>query len=197
MAQGKKKTAVEKSESELLADCFHCLSEKGLEKTTMRDFYQSTGLGISSFYWRFSGKDEVVIEATYRGLRDITAALFCVAVQNLNSLSQLLDRFKEAADGYIKDIRLIYQVASSPVYGDALREKAKGLSSYYREITELIAKKINRPADALFPYVTLFIATIREYVIWEDEAITGNNIRRIYEGAMALPQTECPCKQQK
>ncbi len=187
MTQGKKKTAVEKSESELLSDCFRCLVEMGLEKATTRSFYQATGLGMSSFYWRFSGKDEVILEATYQGLRDITVSLFHIAVRNLDSLEQLLDRFFEAADGYIKDIRLIYQVASSPAYGDALRERAKGMNSYYREISKLIAKKIHRSADSLFPYVTMFVATIREYVIWEDEAVTGNNIRRIYEDAMTLP----------
>ena len=195
MAYGKgmKKTMVEKNESELLADCFHCLVEIGLEKATTRSFYKATGLGVSSFYWRFSGKNEVILEATYQGLRDITAELFHVAVQNLNSLEQLFDRFFETADRYVKDIRLIYQVASSPTYGDALREKAKELDNYYREITVLIAKELNRSADALFPYVTLFIAAIREYVVLEDESITKNNIRRIYEDAMALPIVDTDC----
>ena len=184
------KTATEKNYKEVLSDCFHSLVETGLEKTTVRTFYKATGLAVSSFYYRFSGKDEVVLEATCQGLKNITADLFRVAVKNLDSLENLFNRFFDKADSYKKDIKLIYQVASSPVYGDALRQKSEELKSYYHEVTTLIADKLGCLADSLFPYVMLFISVIRAYVIWEDKETAQSEIRLIYEKAMALPRVD-------
>ncbi len=174
----------------MMDSSFRCLVENGLEHSSVRDFCKAAHLSSSSFYYRFTGKQELVLEATYYGLRSITNELFLVAVKNLDSINRLFDCFFDTTDRLKKDIKLIYQVANSPVYGDELKRMAESLNQFYHEITELIAQKLNCSPETLFPYVTLFISAIREYVIWEDRTITQGNLQLLYDGAMQLPKKD-------
>lgn len=175
-----------KSINSVLDDCFRSLSETGLEKASVRSFYKATNLSSSSLYYRFESKDEIIIEATYNRLRSITNDFFSCAVENINSFENLAHRFLALADGYKADIRVIYQVLSSPVYGKELKRRAETLKPFYHRISEMISEKLGCQSGELFPFVTLFISVIREYILWEDRETTERNLRYLYEGASNL-----------
>lgn len=179
-----------KSINSVLDDCFRSLAETGLEKASVRSFYKATNLSSSSLYYRFESKDEIIIEATYNRLYSITNDLFFCAAENIGSFESLAQKFLASADEYKKDIRVIYQVLSSPVYGKELKRRTETLKPFYRRIAALISEELGCQSDELFPFVTLFISVIREYILWEDRETTERNLRYLYEGASRLQKQE-------
>lgn len=170
----------------VLSSCFNCLVNMGLEHSTMRAFVKATGMNSSSLYYRFKDKNQIVLESSYYGLKNITQNLFLVAVNNLDEFENLFDVFFIESEKYKPAIKLIYQVANSPVYGDQLRELSKQLIPVYKKITILLAKKLNCATESLEPFVDLFISSIREYIIWGNSDVTKRNLKFLYDGAMKL-----------
>lgn len=171
---------------EVLSSCFSCLVDMGLEHATMRAFVKATGMTSSSLYYRFKDKNQIVLESAYYGLKIITQSLFLVAVNNLDDFESLFDVFFVESEKYKPSIKLIYQVANSPVYGDQLRELSKQLIPMYKKITVLIAEKLNCATENLEPFVDLFISCIREYMVWGNSDVTKRSLKFLYDGAMRL-----------
>lgn len=170
----------------VLSSCFNCLVDMGLEHSTMRAFVKATGMTSSSLYYRFKDKNQIVLESTYYGLKNITQSLFLVAVNNLDDFDNLFDAFFMESEKYKPGIKLIYQVANSPVYGDQLRELSKQLIPIYKKITILLAEKLNCAAESLEPFVDLFISSIREHIVWGNSDVTKRSLKFLYNGAMEL-----------
>ena len=170
----------------VLSSCFNCLVDMGLEHSTMRALVKATGMTSSSLYYRFKDKNQIVLESSYYGLRNITQNLFLVAVNNLDDFESLFDVFFVESEKYKPAIKLIYQVANSPVYGDQLRELSKQLVPMYKKITVLLAEKLNCATESLEPFVDLFISSIREYMVWGNSDVTKRSLKFLYDGAMKL-----------
>lgn len=171
--------------SAALKNCFDCMARLGLERTSMRDFLEAANMSASSFYYRFKNKDEVVMEAAYLGLLQTTKELFWVAATKVTSYPELFDAILSNVEMRKENLRLIYQIAASPRYGAAFRDKVAHISAIYDMYTELISKHLNCSAETLKPYVNLFIATIREYVVWENRSLLEEELNFIYNEVVA------------
>ena len=164
------KAVPESSREDLLKKCFDCLTESGLEQTTIRTLCEATGLTASSLYYRFNDKDDIVFEAAFYGLETITKELF----QSFWAQLELLKM----------KIKLIYQVAASPKYGERFRAKATTLTSIYDKYTVMLSKHLHCSDIGLRPYVNLFIAVVREYVVWDNKAHVQEELQFIYDKAV-------------
>ena len=170
----------------LLNNCFDCLVDMGLESATMRSLCEATGLTASSIYYRFANKDELVMEATVWGFRSVARSICWSLLEKTETFQELFDGIYQEVSKNKKQLKLIYQVAGSPKYGAILRNRAKGLDTVYAGFTARLAEKIGCDADALLPYVRLFVATVREYVLWDDEALAEKNLQFLYSRALEL-----------
>ena len=94
-------------EEQVLKKCFNCLVSYGLERTSMRDFCEATGLSTSSLYYRFENKDEIVIESAYLGLTNITKELFWVATVKIQNYTELFESILANVELRKARIRLI------------------------------------------------------------------------------------------
>lgn len=179
-----------KSINSVLDDCFRSLAETGLEKASVRSFYKATNLSSSSLYYRFESKDEIIIEATYNRLYSITNDLFFCAAENIGSFESLAQKFLASADEYKKDIRVIYQVLSSPVYGKELKRRTETLKPFYRRIAALISEELGCQSNELFPFVTL---SYRSYA----NISSGRIVRRPSATSDIFTRAQAACKSRK
>ena len=180
----RKQINTEFCEEQVLKKCFDCLVVLGLERASMRDFCEVTGLSTSSLYHRFENKDEIVIKAACLGLSNVTKELFWVASTKLTNSKELSNAVIKNVDLRKNRVRLIYQIATSPKYGDLFREKTQHIADVYMIYAEMIANHLRCSTNVLIPYVYLFVATVREYIIWEDKTKTELELNTIYSDVM-------------
>lgn len=159
----------EKTIDDIQSKCFECLVEQGLEKSTTRIFCTATGLSTSSLYYWFKDKDDIILKSTMYGANAIIDDLFADAYSHLNDIDDLFDVFPKSVLNYKKRLRLVYQVLTSPQYGDKLREIQEVLPLAYNSYAKVLADRLNCDYKDLKPLVQLFISSMTNYVLWEDD----------------------------
>lgn len=151
----------------ILRKCFECLTEKGIEATTIKDFSDATGMSMSSIYYWFEDKDEIVLDAVEWGLDENVKILFNFAFKNTDNLTKLCEGIKELAREYKKQFRLIFQVATSPQYGEKVRRFSSKLDFEYKRYTDILSEKLAISFDFLYPFINLFVSSFVDCVMWD------------------------------
>lgn len=151
----------------VLQQCFECLTKKGIESITIKDFSVATGMAMSSIYYWFEDKDEIVLDAVEWGLDEYVRILFDYAFEHTDDLSKLCEGIKELAQENKKQFRLIFQIATSPQYGESVRKFSSILDYEYIRYTKTLSEKLNMSFDTLYPFVSLFISVFIDCVIWD------------------------------
>ena len=151
----------------VLQQCFECLTEKGIESITIKDFSAATGMAMSSIYYWFDDKDEIVLDAVEWGLHKNIDEIFDYAFKHTDDLIQLCNGIKKLAQKNKKYFRLIFQITTSPRYGESVREFSSKLEYEYKRYTETLAEKLNMNFDKLYPFVNLFISVFVDCVMWD------------------------------
>lgn len=165
---------------EILDKIFSCLVFYGLEKTTTRAICEATGLKSSSLYYWFKNKDEAVLDATIHGLNTIVDDLFTSAYTYLSDLDGLFYKVPKTVLKYKQELRFIYQVATSPQYGNRLRDEASGLPLAYNSYAQVLADRLDVQYKTLRPLVQLYISAVTNYILWENEENAGIQFEGLY-----------------
>lgn len=151
----------------VLQKCFECLTAKGIEAITIKDFSEATGMSASSIYYWFEDKDEIVLDAVKWGIDENVKVLFDYAFENTEDLYKLCDGIKVLAKAKKTQFRLIFQVATSPQYGERVRKYSVWLETMYKKYTEMLSKHLDMGFEKLYPFVKLFISVFIDCVIWD------------------------------
>lgn len=153
--------------NEIMEKCFKCLVDNGLEKTTTRIISNYTGLTSSSLYYWFDDKDRLILESTRYGLDQIIEEMFTVVYTYLCDLSSIFDKVIECAKTHRRELRFIYQVATSPIYGEELRELAVTVPEAIDSFSIVLAERLNCEQEKLRRVVHLTISVILNDIVWE------------------------------
>lgn len=172
------------------AKCFDCLVEQGLEKATTRIFGAATGLSNSSLYYWFKDKDDIVLSSTMYGINSMIDSLFTTAYSYLNDIDALFDVLPKTILGYKKQLRLVYQVLTSPQYGDRLREIQDGLPLAYNSYAKVLSDRLGCQYKDFKPLVQLFISTMTNYILWEDCIKMNSQLSEIHMLVKKLVSTD-------
>jgi len=156
-----------RKKEEIMEKCFRCLVENGLEKTTTRIISNYTGLTSSSLYYWFEDKDRIVLQSTRYGLDQIIEDMFTVVYTYLNDLSSIFDKVIECARLHRGELRFIYQVATSPQYGEELRELAITIPEAIDSFSIVLAERLKCDNERLRRIVHLTISVILNDIVWE------------------------------
>lgn len=151
----------------VLQQCFECLTKKGIESITIKDFSVATGMAMSSIYYWFKDKDEIVLDAVEWGLDKNVKILFDFAFKHTDDLIKLCEGIKELAQKNKNQFRLIFQIATSPQYGESVRKFSSKLDYEYKRYTETLSEKLNISFDSLYPFVNLFVSSFVDCVMWD------------------------------
>lgn len=161
-------TEREDQKEEVLQKCFECLVSAGLENVSIREFTKATGLNSSSLYYWFSDKDEIVLDATEYGLNKIITCLFDYATKNIDDIEMMCKGFPNVVKEYSSQLRLIFQVATSPQYGKRAVEISSHFSAFYDKFAKKLSEKLDADYTTIRHLVDLFVAAIVDCVIWNE-----------------------------
>ena len=167
-------------EEGILDSTFNYLVKHGLENITIRELCKGTGIAQGSIYYWFSGKQDLICEAAEYGLRKIVDKIFSYVFSNMKNLRKFFDECLSEINKYKNELRFIYQMAASPVYGGKIRGKGQDLNIIYDKYVEMLALRLQCSTQELKPLVYLFISAVLDYVVWEDTENTQMQLEFIY-----------------
>lgn len=177
-------------EKEFLEPSFKYLVKNGLENTSVRDLCREMNVSYGSIYYWFDGKDDIYISVVKYGIGKVAQKLFETAFDKMQDPKLFFDTFLEEIDKYKMELRLVFQVTTSPVYGARMREKAEDFKEVYEKYIKKLADIMKCSAKKLEPIIYMLISILVDYVVWEDyevsklqlnflskvvSAISGNN----------------------
>ncbi len=171
--------------SELSARIFPYLVERGLENITIREVCRGTGIVQGTLYYWFKDKTGIVCEAAQYGLKTVTDEIFEYVFASLNDLKGFFANCLDEISKYKKELRFIYQLAASPVYGEKIRKTGKDFNFIYDKYTHRLSLLLGCDEQTLKPLVYLFISAVLDYVIWDEKEKSQLELNFIYS---ALPE---------
>ena len=171
--------------SELSARIFPYLVERGLENITIREVCRGTGIVQGTLYYWFKDKTGIVCEAAQYGLKTVTDEIFEYVFASLNDLKAFFANCLDEISKYKKELRFIYQLAASPVYGEKIRKTGKDFNFIYDKYTHRLSLLLDCDEQTLKPLVYLFISAVLDYVIWDEKEKSQLELNFIYS---ALPE---------
>lgn len=171
--------------SELSARIFPYLVERGLENITIREVCRGTGIVQGTLYYWFKDKTGIVCEAAQYGLKTVTDEIFEYVFASLNDLKGFFANCLDEISKYKKELRFIYQLAASPVYGEKIRKTGKDFNFIYDKYTHRLSLLLDCDEQTLKPLVYLFISAVLDYVIWDEKEKSQLELNFIYS---ALPE---------
>lgn len=86
----------------------------------------------------------------------------------MKNLRKFFDECLSEINKHKNELRFIYQMAASPVYGGKIRGKGQDLNLIYDKYVEMLALRLQCNTQELKPLVYLFISAVLDYVVWED-----------------------------
>lgn len=168
-----------------LKKAFPVFAEHGLENTTIRILCRETGTVQGTLYYWFDDKTSIVCDAARYGMKVITDGIFKYISANKSDLNSLCYDFLDEVSRYKKELRFLYQVAASPVYGEKIREAKKELSHIYYKYVCRLSERINCDEQMLKSVFDLFISAAVNCVIWDEKEKSKMQLEFIYS---ALPE---------
>ena len=170
----------------LSAKIFPYLVKHGLENITIRELCRSTGIVQGTLYYWFKDKTSIVCEAAQYGLKTVTDEIFEYVFASLNDLRGFFSNCLDEISKYTKELRFIYQLAASPVYGEKIRADGKELNFIYDKYTRKLSAMLGCDEQTLKPLVYLFISAVLDYVIWDEKEKSQMQLEFIYSALPAI-----------
>ena len=170
--------------SELSERVFPYLVKLGLENISIRELCKGTGIAQGTLYYWFKTKTNIVCETTEWGLKKVTDEIFDYVFASLDDLRSFFSSCLDEINKYKKELRFVYQLAASPVYGEKIRADGKELNFIYDKYIHGLSERLNCDEQTLRPLVYLFISAVLNYVIWDEREKVQTQLEFIYS---ALP----------
>ncbi|MBQ4629683.1 MAG: TetR/AcrR family transcriptional regulator [Clostridia bacterium] len=178
-------------EKAFLEPSFEYLVENGLENTSIRDLCKAMGVSSGSVYYWFESKDDVYISTVKYGLSKIVNELFTMAFQRMSKLEYFFETFLDEVDKYKKEFRLVFQVTSSPIYGERMRNKAEEFKFMYEKYISMLSEMLGCDIEVMTSFVYMIMALLVDYVMWEDLPTSKMQLESLYK------LMKSSCKKQK
>ena len=164
----------------VLERVFPVLVEQGLENITIRELCKETRIVQGTLYYWFKDKTSIVCEAAQYGLKMVTDEIFKYVFASLSDLRSFFSNCLDEVSKYKKELRFVYQLAASPVYGEKIRATGKEFNLIYDKYTHRLSVLLNCKEQTLKPLVYLFISAVLDYVIWDEKEKSQMQLELIY-----------------
>lgn len=176
------KAKIAREEAEKVLDKgFRYLVKHGIENSSLRSIATGIGYSPSNLYNYFESKDDCIIEIAKYGFAKAANALLKYALKNVPDLKYFFDTFLDEVDKNIDDLRAVYQVATSPIYGERMRQEAEKLQPIYHKFIKKLSEITYCKEELLLPSVFNFISIILDYAVWYDRPVTEVQLSDLYE----------------
>ena len=169
----------------MLEKCFELFVKRGLENTSVNDLADYCQTYKAALYNFFASKDEIVLESAKMYMTNLDDMFY---KEFLNPQPSLIDALKHGFKLIAceeKNLRYIYQVISSPKYGDICRDGLAELYTKYLNYSDIFARIYKVDSDEFRVYFLLFIGAVQDYCLWGNKALVQEKLAYIY-GKTAL-----------
>lgn len=163
-----------------LEKVFPVLVEQGLENITIRELCKETRIVQGTLYYWFKDKTSIVCEAAQYGLKMVTDEIFDYVFASLSDLRSFFSNCLDEVSKYKKELRFVYQLAASPVYGNKIRKTGMDFNFIYDKYTHRLSQMLDCDEQLLKPLVYLFISAVLDYVIWDEKEKSQMQLEFIY-----------------
>lgn len=168
-------------EREILDKVFRLLVERGLENASIRELSRGTGIAQGSLYYWFSDKVTIISEATEYGLKKVTDEIFEYVFSKIDDLADFFENCLNHIGCYKQELRFIYQMVASPVYGEKIRKDGKYFKAMYDKYAVQLAEYLHYDIKKVQSIVYLLISAILDYAVWDDKENAQAEIDFIYD----------------
>ncbi len=164
------------TKQKILEGTFDFLIKNGLENATIRDICDHIGYSRGALTRYFEYKKDIICAAAEYGLKRISDKVFTNFYNDASDVDDFFGNCLNYIDEIKDELRFIYQVASSPVYGDRMHNSNSRFRHAYDEYARKLAKMSGGNFDEIKPIIYSFAAGIVDYAIWQDREETQEQL---------------------
>ncbi len=165
---------------QLLTSFLDTFSVHGLDRTTMRDLIQESGISSSFIYEMFEGREQMIIECVrfyyYRKMIDPYEAL--INDPNL-SIPGIIDGIVAIVKQNVRYHRFLLQVLLHPVYHDDCLDVITHFEEFLLRVSDRFAEKSGVDPDSSYLAVISMESIVHAYTIMHDEKLFDVQIERL------------------
>ncbi len=160
------------SKQKILEGTFDFLIKNGLENASIRDICDHIGYSRGGVTRHYEHKQDIICAAAEYGLKRISDKVFTNFYKDASDVDKFFNTCLNYIDEVKDELRFIYQIASSPVYGDMMHNSTFRFRHSYDEYARKLAEISGGNYDDIQPIIYAFAATIVDYAIWQDREET-------------------------
>ncbi len=160
------------TKKQVLEGTFDYLIKNGLENASFGNICKHTDLSRGAITYHYAYKDDLLCAAAEYGLKCISDKVFKNFYKDSSDIEKFFNTCLEYIDDVKKELRFIYQVASSPVYGERMHNSNSRFRSTYNEYAKKLTELSGGDYDEIRPIIYAFASTIVDYAIWQDREET-------------------------
>ncbi len=165
---------------QLLTSFLDTFSVHGLDRTTMRDLIQESGISSSFIYEMFEGREQMIIECVrfyyYKKMIDPYDAL--IDDPNL-SIPEIIDGIVAIVKQNVRYHRFLLQVLLHPVYHDDCLDVITHFEEFLLRVSDRFAEKSGVDPDSSYLAVISMESIVHAYTIMHDEKLFDVQIERL------------------
>ncbi len=162
------KNEVKNTKQQILEGTFDFLIKNGLENASIREICKHIGYSRGAIAYYYDKKDDIICAATEYGLRCIADRIFNNFYKDASDIDGFFTDCLDYIDDVKKELRFIYQVASSPVYGDRMHNSNSRFRHNYDDYAKKLAEMSGGDFYEIKPVIYAFAASVVDYAIWQD-----------------------------
>ncbi len=163
---------VKDTKQKILEGTFDYLIKNGLENASIRNICNHTGFAKGTITHYYYKKDDMICAAAEYGLKCISDKIFKNFYNDASDIDGFFNTCLDYIDNVKNELRFIYQVASSPVYGERIHNSNFRFRHSYDDYARKLADMSGGSFDDIQPIIYSFAATVIDYAIWQDRKET-------------------------
>lgn len=176
----------EQKKQQMLEKSFELFVKQGLENTSLNELTTYCDTYKAAFYNYFKSKDEIVIECAKMYMTKLDEMFKNEFSAPQSTLEKALKQGFKIVTQQKNELRFIYQVVSSPKYGETCRKSLSSIYETYLNYSEVFSKIYKVEHLYLRPIYLLYVATIHDFCLWENEDLVTEKLEYIYKSISEL-----------
>ena len=171
---------------ELLVKCFELFVKQGLENTSLNELAAYCDVHKSTMYSYLESKDEIVIECAKMHMLELDKLFKNVFKNPPDTLKEVLQHGFEKIVEEKSKLRFVYQVISSPLYGELAQKELSMIYMKYVDYSEPLARIYNVDEVEFRTCFILFLSTMHDYCMWGNEILAKEKLNYIFSKVTEL-----------
>ena len=170
----------EQKKQELLKKCFELFVKQGLENTSLNELCAYCNVHKATMYTYLESKDEIVVECAKMHMIEIDDMFFKAFLNPRETMKEMLQNAFQIIVKEKEKLRFVYQVISSPLYGERAQKELSKIYMKYMDYSEIFAKIYGVDKVKFRPYFLLLVSTMHDYCMWGNEILVKEKLDFIF-----------------